>query len=82
MIDLQRVRCAAAGLFRDKHQCVGTWWIVTSPSGEIYDLCSGACLVEFACLGAQPADVDVHQDVGIGYVECGLLSAPGRSVSR
>jgi hypothetical protein len=53
-----RVKCSAAGLYRDKHQCVGTWWTVTSPKGETYELCSGACLVTFATLGALPADIE------------------------
>jgi hypothetical protein len=52
-----RVRCAAAGLFRDKHQATGSRWVVTSPSGETYDLCSAFCLLEFATIGALPADI-------------------------
>jgi hypothetical protein len=57
LMSTPRVRCAAAGLFHDQHQATGTWWTVTSPTGELYDFCSGACLVEYACLGALPADV-------------------------
>jgi hypothetical protein len=53
-----RVRCAAAGRFQDRHQAVGTWWTVTSPTGAVYDLCSACCLLEFATLGALPADIE------------------------
>jgi hypothetical protein len=32
------------------------WWTVTSPEGETYDLCSGACLLSLAVHGVLPAD--------------------------
>jgi len=53
-----RTGCAARLLYRDRHLCVGTWWTVTSPAGETYELCSGACLVSFAVHGALPADLE------------------------
>jgi hypothetical protein len=46
----QRVRCAAADLWGDKHQAVGRWY-------QVIDPCSGACLVEYATLGALPVDI-------------------------
>jgi hypothetical protein len=52
-----RVRCAAAGLYRDKHQCVDTWWTLTTPDGEEHVLCSACCVLEFVCLAGLPADV-------------------------
>src|SRR5215210_159105 len=51
-----RVRCAASALYRDRHQATGTWWVVTSPGGTVYDLCSACCLLEFAVLGGLPAE--------------------------
>ena len=51
-----RVRCAAADFWGDKHMCVGSWFVVTDPEGRQFDLCSGACLVEYATLGALPTD--------------------------
>lgn len=56
-----RVQCSAAPIHRDRHQCTGSWWIVTSPDGQRYELCSGACLVSFAVIGALPADIEVRQ---------------------
>jgi hypothetical protein len=56
-----RVGCAARSLYQDKHQCVERWYVVTDPAGQTFDLCSGACLVEYATLGALPAtDVAAH----------------------
>jgi len=52
-----RVGCAARLLYRDRHQWVTSWLTVTSPEGTTYELCSGACLVSFAVLGALPADI-------------------------
>jgi len=52
-----RVGCAARLLYRDQHLCVTSWWTVTSPEGTTYELCSSACLVSFAVLGALPADI-------------------------
>jgi hypothetical protein len=60
----QRIRCAAAGIFRDRHQAVDRWWTVTSPTGETYDLCSACCLLEFATLGALPATANSVQNSG------------------
>jgi hypothetical protein len=57
----RRVRCAAADFWGDKHQCVERWYTVTDLEGRIFDLCSGACLVEYATLGALPADVEARQ---------------------
>ena len=55
-----RAGCAARRIYRDKHQCVTSWWTVTSPEGQTYELCSGICLVSFAVLGALPKDVQNH----------------------
>jgi hypothetical protein len=52
---VQRVGCAARLLYRDRHLCVDSWWIVTAPDGQTYELCSGACLLTFAVYGALPA---------------------------
>jgi hypothetical protein len=51
-----RVRCAAADLWGSPHYCVERWYTVTDPEGRQFDLCSGACLVEYATLGALPTD--------------------------
>jgi hypothetical protein len=61
-VTVPRVGCAARALYRDRHLCVDRWWTVTSPAGETYDLCSAACLIEFAVLGALPADVEARPD--------------------
>jgi hypothetical protein len=53
-----RTGCAARLLYRDRHLCVDSWWTVTSPEGETYDLCSGACMVSFSVYGALPADIE------------------------
>lgn len=58
-----RVRCAAADFWGDKHQAVGRWYQVIDPEGRQFDLCSGACLVEFATLGALPADLEACHTV-------------------
>jgi hypothetical protein len=58
-----RTGCAARLLYRDRHLCVDTWWTVTSPDGETYELCSGACLLTFAVYGALPADLEPRQGV-------------------
>ena len=58
----QRAGCAARLIYRDRHLCVDRWWTVTSPDGEMYDLCSGACLVSFAVHGALPADIQANTD--------------------
>jgi hypothetical protein len=50
-----RVRCAAADFWGDKHLCIGSWYVVTDSEGRQFDLCSGACLVEYATLGALSA---------------------------
>ena len=55
-----RTGCAAHLMYRDRHLCVGTWWTVTSPEGETYELCSGACLLTFAVYGALPVDVEAE----------------------
>ena len=54
----QRVRCAAADFWGDKHQAVDRWWTVTDPEGRQFDLCSGACLVAYSTLGALPVDAE------------------------
>jgi len=56
-----RVRCAAADLWGDRHQAVGSWYVVIDPEGRQFDLCSGACLVEYATLGALPTDAGLPQ---------------------
>ena len=61
----QRVRCAAAGLWGDEHTCVGRWYTVTDPEGRQFNLCSGACLVEFACLDALPADIEARNPMHV-----------------
>ena len=61
MTATQRVRCAAADLWGDKHQAVDSWYVVTDPEGRQFDLCSGACLVEYATLGALLADANLPQ---------------------
>jgi hypothetical protein len=60
-VTAERVPCAAAGLFRDKHQCVGSWYVVLDPQGSTFDLCSAACLVEYATLGALPSDAEAPE---------------------
>jgi hypothetical protein len=57
----RRVRCAAADLWGDRHMATGNWYRVTDPEGRVFDLCSGACLVEYATLGALPADLEAGQ---------------------
>ena len=59
-----RAGCAAHLLYRDKHLCVTSWWTVTSPEGTTYELCSSACLVSFAVLGALRADIEARQPAG------------------
>jgi hypothetical protein len=56
-----RTGCAARPIYHDRQLCVDRWWIVTAPTGETYELCSGACLVEFSVLGALPADLEAAQ---------------------
>jgi hypothetical protein len=41
--------------------CTDRWYTVTDPEGRQFDLCSGACLVEYAKLWALPADVEARQ---------------------
>jgi len=55
-----RAGCAARPLYRDRHQCVKAWWTVTSPEGQTYELCSGACLLSFAVYGLQ-ADITAEE---------------------
>ena len=64
-----RVGCSGRLLYRDRHLCVGTWWTVTSPEGETYDLCSGACLLSFAVHGALPADLEAAAQNSGGSTE-------------
>jgi hypothetical protein len=52
-----RVRCAAADLWGDKHQCGEHWYVVTDPACRTFDLCSVCCLIEYVTLGALPADI-------------------------
>ena len=65
----ERVRCAAADLWGDKHPAVGRWYQVIDPEGRQFDLCSGACLVEYATLGALP----------VGAQPCTSVSPPDRA---
>ncbi len=51
-----RVRCAAAGAFRDKHQAVERWWTLTDPDGTGYALCSAACVLTFITYREWPAE--------------------------
>jgi hypothetical protein len=64
-----RVGCAARALFRDRHLCVDRWWIVMAPTGETYDLCSAACLIEFSVLGALAADLEAGTANSAGTTE-------------
>ncbi len=59
-----RVRCAAAGLFRDKHLATVTRWTVTSPDGVERALCSAACVLEWICY-TQPADAANSDGTGV-----------------
>jgi len=59
-----RTGCAARLVYRDRHLCVDRWWTVTSPDGDQFDLCSGACLVSFAVYGALPADLEATRPEG------------------
>jgi hypothetical protein len=61
-----RTGCAARLLYRDRHLCVGSWYSVTTPSGETYDLCSGACLLTFAVYGALPQDQEFQAEPAQG----------------
>jgi hypothetical protein len=63
MTERSRAGCAARLLYRDRHLCTGAWWTVISPTGETYELCSGACLVSFAVLGALPGDLEACDSV-------------------
>lgn len=54
----QRVACAARLLYRDEHICTNNWWMITTPEGKHYDLCSSACLLSFVVLGALPSDLE------------------------
>ena len=52
-----RVRCAAAGLYQDRHQAVERWWTLTSPSGDEIVLCSAACVLEWIVYRDWTADL-------------------------
>lgn len=55
----KREQCSAATIYRDRHLAMPDHrYIVTAPDGRQYALCSGACLVSFAVLGALPADLE------------------------
>jgi hypothetical protein len=58
-----RVRCAAADFWGDKHQCVERWYVVTDLKGRQFDLCSACCLIEYACLGALPGDIEAGSEI-------------------
>ena len=52
-----RTGCSARLPYRDRHLCVDRWFTVTTPDGETYELCNGACLLSYAVHGALPADI-------------------------
>jgi hypothetical protein len=51
----QRVACAARGLFGDRHQAVGRWWVLMSPDGQERAFCSAACVLQWITYREWPA---------------------------
>ena len=58
-----RVKCSAAGRFRDRHMATDRQYHVTDPDGEQFVFCSAYCLLYFACYGL-PADLEAAGQEG------------------
>jgi hypothetical protein len=57
MTESTRVKCAAAGLYRDRHMATDRQYQVTDPDGQLFVFCSVCCLLEYAIYGL-PADLE------------------------
>jgi hypothetical protein len=55
-----RVKCSAAGLFRDRHMATDRQYQVTDPGGQQFVFCSACCLLYYAVYGL-PADLEAGQ---------------------
>ena len=51
-----RVRCSAAGFYRDRHMATDRQYHVTDRDGQIFVFCSACCLLYYAVYGL-PADL-------------------------